>query len=462
MKKTFILLLAAIWGMSLGAVSSFAQSQGRGVGSLSAPGATQPGVIYENSYAIVVGVDRYEDISIRPLNYAVADAEAIARLIQKLGFPQENITMLYNEEATRENFIKTFTEISEQTGENDRLLVYWAGHGQSERVALGEEGYLIPYDAESDGLAYSALSMDMISGLSRRPLAKHQLFLVDACYGGLAASTRGGASSKPARFLLDAMTRSKAIQIITAGGKDQEVVESPEWGHSAFTKALMEALDDRYADFNKDNLITADELYTFLKDRVVKLSSSVSNRPHYPIRGRFDNAEGEFIFVTEDFNSGEEEAPAPADELPDWYLNPPNDTEEWLYAVSSSETLRDALIMSLQYLAEKIQTKAIAIRHSFSDSLDLGYSSFDGIVDSENSEVLINQKVGDIQVSALTKNFSQVDSSADQTTYYSQFSNATEIKLLSEEGYYEARLFMEETVEGGETDFITAGSESGV
>ena len=32
-------------------------------------------------------------------------------------------------------------------------------------------------------------------------------------------------------------------KIITAGGKDEEVMEKAEWGHSAFTKNLLQGLE---------------------------------------------------------------------------------------------------------------------------------------------------------------------------------------------------------------------------
>lgn len=426
-------------------------------------GTMGSGVIYENSYALIVGIDNYEDTSIRPLNYAVADAEAIAELIQRLGFPEENITVLTNEEVTRENFIKTFTSISEQSEENDRLLVYWAGHGESEAVAQGEEGYLIPYDAEMGGLAYSAISMDMISSLSRRPQAKHQLFLVDACYGGLAASTRStGSSNKQTKFLLDAMTQSQAIQIITAGGKDQMVVESPLWGHSAFTKAILEGLDDRHADFNKDHLITSGELFTFLKDRVVTLSSSVGNNPHYPIRHRFDNAEGEFIFVTDEFYESLEGAETNAGELrtelPEWYLKPPIDTEEWFYTSASGETLREALIEALHFMAGKIETEIKSVNYQSTQQDDSTGINLQEIYTNE-SEQITAQQISDFSVYGVTKLLSEEVSENGQTSYSSFFSSSATVRLELEEGFYEMGLEMDETQGGGEYTFNVGGTE---
>ena len=73
--------------------------------------------------------------------------------------------------------------------------------------------------------------------------AKHMLFLIDACYGGLAATGARGLSSNTPNYI-DKITNDKSRQIITAGGRGEQVIEKSEWGHSAFTMNLMRALED--------------------------------------------------------------------------------------------------------------------------------------------------------------------------------------------------------------------------
>ena len=51
--------------------------------------------IYENSYALIIGIDKYEKVS--NLDYAVDDAKSVkALLIDQFKFPSENITILLN------------------------------------------------------------------------------------------------------------------------------------------------------------------------------------------------------------------------------------------------------------------------------------------------------------------------------------------------------------------------------
>jgi hypothetical protein len=56
--------------------------------------------LYENSFALVVGINSYVNAS--PLGYAVNDAEAVATLLKdEFDFKSENIKLLLNESATR-------------------------------------------------------------------------------------------------------------------------------------------------------------------------------------------------------------------------------------------------------------------------------------------------------------------------------------------------------------------------
>jgi len=69
------------------------------------------------------------------------------------------------------------------------------------------------------------------------------------------------------------------------------VVERSEWGHSAFTYKLLEALDTGVADHNGDGFITAKELAAYLGPVVTNLTGGRQT----PQEGRF-HGEGEFLF----------------------------------------------------------------------------------------------------------------------------------------------------------------------
>jgi len=125
--------------------------------------------------------------------------------------------------------------------------------------------------------------------------AKHILYLVDACYGGLTLATTRGIKKDNTPEYIKKMTMEKGRQVITAGGKGEQVIEKPEWGHSAFTKSLLKGLGEGFADENMDGIISADELGSFIKNRVVVDVDGA----HTPQKGRIGSDMGEFVFISE-------------------------------------------------------------------------------------------------------------------------------------------------------------------
>ena len=248
--------------------------------------------IYDNSYALVIGINTYEKAS--NLDYAVEDATSIATLlIDKFNFPSKNVRILIDKEATLLNIKNNLVEISTSAKESDRVLIYFAGHGVTMDLPDGGEmGYLLPVDGKQDNLFSTSIPMDDLKKISSMSQAKHMLFLIDACYGGLAATGSRGLSPISSNYI-NKITKDKSRQIITAGGKGEKVIEKSEWGHSAFTMNLLRALENGKGDLNDDGYITADELGMFLQEKV----TIDSENQQTPQSRRFTSHEGEFVFI---------------------------------------------------------------------------------------------------------------------------------------------------------------------
>ena len=249
--------------------------------------------IYDNSYALIIGIDKYENV--KPLNYAVKDAESILDiLISTFDFPESNITLLLNEDANKQAILKAFSDLTKKAEDNDRVLIYFAGHGETmELTEGGERGYLLPVDGDRRNLYLSSIGMDELEKISEMSKAKHMLYLIDACYGGIAAIGSRGLDASSTPNYIEKITKNRAVQIITAGGRGEQVIEKPKWGHSAFTLNLMRGLGDGNADMNADGYITANELGMFLREKVT-IDSENQQTPQY---GRMTSQEGEFVFV---------------------------------------------------------------------------------------------------------------------------------------------------------------------
>ena len=254
----------------------------------------QDDLIYDNSWALVVGVNDYDNVP--DLHYAVEDALAIKNLlINDLGFPRNNVHYLIDKEATQSNINKELQKLLKSAGENDRVVFYFAGHGETQKMGLeqGDAGFLMPSDADAENLYFSAIPMADLKSISKFSKAKHMLFLVDACYSGLAAVNTRGLNTNVPNYI-NKITKEYSRQIITAGQKDEKVLEKDEWEHSAFTKNIISGLKDKKANTNNDDYITGSELGFYLQERV----SIDTDNFQTPQVKRLTTHEGEIIFAS--------------------------------------------------------------------------------------------------------------------------------------------------------------------
>ena len=124
--------------------------------------------------------------------------------------------------------------------------------------------------------------------------AKHMMFLLDACYGGLAAQNTRSLQEADVPNFIEKISTDFSRRIITAGGKSEEVLEKDDWEHSAFTKSLLSGLKKKRADLNSDGIITGSEIGMYLKENV---SLDTDNFQTPQVR-RFTSHEGEILFIT--------------------------------------------------------------------------------------------------------------------------------------------------------------------
>ncbi len=242
---------------------------------------------YGDSWAVVIGIDRYDGSGQIPrLSYAVADARAVAAMLPALGFAPERITVLENAKATRHGVEQALYGSLTSMGSDDRLFVFFAGHGVSQPIKGGSEGYLLTADASLDNLPLTSLAMRDLAQIGRRLPAKHIVFILDTCFSGFATS-RDVVMPTTATPDLLSLTREPVVQVLTAGTQDQKVFE--DGGHGIFTKYLLKGLEG-WADPDGTGLTTV-KLAAYIQERVLRESHGAQT-PQY---GKLDG-EGEFLF----------------------------------------------------------------------------------------------------------------------------------------------------------------------
>jgi hypothetical protein len=259
---------------------------------------------FRNSYALLLGVSNYTHLE--KLSLVNDDLIKMENFLLSLGF---HVVRVQNERLTLANVRSPQEYFATTLTPDDRLLVYFSGHGFQRVERGGERGYLALINAkEGEVTPQTTIAMDAFVAWARRVPAKHLLVLLDSCFSGLAAGvtdvkieTRGGDASqrtpKPDPQTLYRLSAKPGRYLVMAGNKDQKAIASPTWKGGLFTNGVVQGLSGA-ADAQRDGFVTTRELYPWLRDYVEKEALKLG-RTLTPLIKDLEPmvSEGEFVFT---------------------------------------------------------------------------------------------------------------------------------------------------------------------
>jgi tetratricopeptide (TPR) repeat protein len=246
-------------------------------------------------YALVIGVSTYQN-PVNNLRYAQKDATDFHDALIKNGkFKKENIRLLVNKDASRENIRKSIEGwLKSSSKSNDLVIIFFSGHGSQVPDSDGDEDdgldeCLIPYDFDNED--YSSVITDDIFAYWVRNLASEKVLLIfDNCYSGGAAKQKGvslsGVKGNIGKddFIKD-ITREvprKGTALLAASKADQVSFESSEFENGVFTHFLINSISAASDnDFNK--IINSSELYYATRQKTLEFSRTNFKRDQEPI-----------------------------------------------------------------------------------------------------------------------------------------------------------------------------------
>lgn len=236
-------------------------------------------------FALVIGNNHYPNLPLeRQLKTAVNDAQEVAQLLRAdYGFEIKLLT-----DAGREKIIDALNEYRSRSNPDDKLLIYYAGHGHFDDDT--KKAYWIPADAKLSSPANWIIADDVTSGIKAIP-ARHILIVSDSCYSGTLTRATDFKLSTPAereRYL--EKMRGGTARLLMASGGNEPVADGGGSGHSVFARALLDGLRGM-----SERVFTAEELFhEYVKERVAGKSDQT---PEYnPLRNSGHEA-GDFVFV---------------------------------------------------------------------------------------------------------------------------------------------------------------------
>jgi len=237
-----------------------------------------------SKWGIVIGIEHYKMTF--PAHYAKKDAELFEEYLNKFVGVQK--VFKYTDGDATGSVLKDFLSrrIHDYVREGDTVYFYYAGHGVPDKNALGTEKpvYILPADGNPEHVSGTAYSLEQLYADLGALKAKEVFIFLDACFTGEAGRSKTAKSIIGGRANLvikDPMLATKKRMILfSSSRKDQISNFLEEEEHGLFTYFLLKGMIGE-ADLDKDGVINADELHTYVRKNMEARTSQW--RPQSPI-----------------------------------------------------------------------------------------------------------------------------------------------------------------------------------
>lgn len=238
-------------------------------------------------YAVIVGVTKFQDTSIDPLQLSTKDAKDFAALIAKqatLFAESPDITLLLDEQATRYNITAALRQKLKKAGKEDVVILYFSGHGATD-PDMPDEFYFVTHDANKKNLFATALLMND-TRLFRSIQSERFLMIADTCFSG---GFRRGIEAPKAKSIFSLADSLKGRRIFTSSSPWELSWEDERFDNSVFTHFLLKGLRG-CADLKpRDGVVTIQELYNFVAGETKAHTKERQNPMIFPKESKDDD-----------------------------------------------------------------------------------------------------------------------------------------------------------------------------
>jgi len=210
--------------------------------------------------ALLIGINHYQ--SVPGLQGSVNDVETMREILTtRWGFAARNITVLTDENATREKMLAALNQLVQESGPEDTVYFHYSGHGSQVQDLNGDETdgldeTIVPQDGRSGNVP--DIVDDELDVIFSRLRARSAVIVLDSCHSGTATRAidirtrsvpqdtrvdlyRAGVTGITTRGIVP-LKRSRFV-VMGGAAANEEALDGPVEGnyHGFFTYALSRA-----------------------------------------------------------------------------------------------------------------------------------------------------------------------------------------------------------------------------
>lgn len=213
-------------------------------------------MMQSKTYIVCIGVADYPGTK-QDLNNCANDAVTIKDLYEKND--HADVVHLTNEQATLSAVETLMKSQFAKARKRDAIIFFFSGHGLPGGFVCYD--HILPYKTINKVMAASP--------------AKKKMVFADACYSGKARKTNKRSDTHT----------DVNIMFFLSSRTDEKSIENKTWKNGFFTGYLERGLRGG-ADYDKNRIITASEIFQFVSQGVKEVTRG---RQHPVMWGKFDN-----------------------------------------------------------------------------------------------------------------------------------------------------------------------------
>jgi hypothetical protein len=247
-------------------------------------------------YSFHIAVEKYQDPTIKAVDFAEADAKELAAALQLHHFENASQQLLLSSQATKAATESKLSAALRRLGDDDTFFLSYAGHG----FAKMSENFLTCYDTQPSDPVATSISLQRVYADLRASACKRMVVFLDSCESGIL--------DMPARSIFSRLTPTELEEFfgnaefcVCFGSSEtsQSSYSASSLKHGIWTYHLIEALRGDAPDILENGrYLTAAALQDHLRRSVpMTLAKTYSQPFHQTPRMYGTHTNGNFLIA---------------------------------------------------------------------------------------------------------------------------------------------------------------------
>lgn len=255
-------------------------------------------------FVIGIGVSEYANKS-NNLTYAAKDMQDFTNYFKLFNKSEKTAIFTAKNEHVTLHLVDSIRSFISSARSKDKIYLYYAGHGLLD--TLSGNYYLSTYQWNFDNPSTTGYHIDSLNWVLANCKARKKLMIIDACNSGLiqdvvntidsTQSWEAADSNSPVKargvpnngkkqmaasvqYAFNYFGQSNGVDVLAASAGNELAFETKYLNNGLFTYSLLSTLKLGNSDFNKDGILSANEIQLNVRAMVEKLSKG-KQRPSF-------------------------------------------------------------------------------------------------------------------------------------------------------------------------------------